>query len=65
MTKKKYSFKHYRRLPHKGHMKNKRSFYQEFEKAFTWLQFDDSKQTTFAVFMVNFLPLRNVIERKM
>ena len=48
MTKKKYSFKHYRRLPHKkGHMKNKRSFYQEFEKAFTWLQFDDSKQTTF------------------
>ena len=41
MTKKKYSFKHYRRLPHKGHMKNKRSFYQEFDKAFTWLQFDN------------------------
>ena len=47
-TKKKYSFKPYRRLPRGGCMKKERTFHQlESRKAFTCLQFDESKQTTF------------------
>ena len=38
---------------------------QESKKAFTWLQFDESQQTTFSVFMVIFPPSCNVIKRKM
>ena len=60
MTKKKYSFKHYRRLLHGGHMKKEGTFHQELKKVFTWLQFDESRQS-FAVFMVNFPPSRNIL----
>ena len=36
-------------------MKEEKTFHQESGKAFTWLQFDESQQTTFCsqVFMVN------------
>ena len=67
MTLKKYSFKHLRRLPCGERMKKGRPFHQESEKAFTWLQFDESQQTTFAVFKVNLStassPLRNAISK--
>ena len=63
MTKKKYGFKHYRRLLRGGQLKKEKTFLQESKKVFTWLQFDESKQS-FAVFMVNFPPSRNVIVRK-
>ena len=63
MTKKKYGFKHYRRLLRGGQLKKEKTFHQESKKVFTWLQFDESIQS-FAVFMVNFSPSRNVIVRK-
>lgn len=64
MTKKKYGFKQYRRLLRRGQLlKKEKTFHQESKKVFTWLQFDESKQS-FGVFMVNFPPSRNVIVRK-
>ena len=63
MTKKKYGFKHYRRLLRGGQLKKEKTFHQESKKVFTWLQFDESKQS-FVVFMVNFPPSCNVIVRK-
>ena len=63
MTKKKYGFKHYRRLLRGGQLKKEKTFHQESKKVFTWLQFDESKQS-FAVFMLNLPPSRNVTLRK-
>ena len=45
--------------------KKERTFHLESEKGFSWLQLDESKQTTFCWVLENFLPLCNVIERKM
>ena len=42
-----------------------RTFHQESEKEFTWLQFYESPKQRFAPFIVNFPPSRNMIERKM
>ena len=67
-TKKKYnySFKPYRRLPCEGRMKEERTFHQlESRKAFTCLQFDECKQTTFCSVYGEFPAPRNVIESKM
>ena len=64
-TKKNCSFKHYRRLLHRGHMKKEITFHQQSKKAFNWLQFDSLTKQRFVAFMVNFPLLRNVIERKM
>ena len=53
MTKKKYSFKHYRRLLCGGPLKKEKTFHQESEKVFTWLQFDETKQS-FAMLIEDF-----------
>ena len=39
------------------------TFHQESKKVFTWLQFDECRQS-FAVFMVNFPPSRNILKGK-
>ena len=66
MTLKKYSCKlHQRRLLRGERINKERTFHQELEKAFTWLQFDESQQTTFCSVYGEFPPLRNAIKRKM
>ena len=52
-------FQTLQKAPARRAYEEERTFHQESEKVFTWLQFDESKKTTFGVFMVNFPPLDN------
>ena len=61
---KEIQFQTLQKAPARRAYEEERTFHQELEKEFTWLQFDESQKQRFAPLIMNFPPSRNMIERK-